>query len=371
MNARCQAIPEARKAAQIAYGRQLTSAFGLILAACLLCGGCQSPSHLKTAGVSSDIPRELNKVSMPTYVIEPPDILQIEAVRTVPLPPYKIEPLDSLVIQVDGLPPDEPIEGVYPVEPEGTVNFGLTYGSVRLVGLTLEQAKEAIEKHLKNLKFKEPKAVVSVAQTRGLQQITGPHLVRPDGTVGLGSYGSAYVAGLTLQDARKAIEKHLSQYLLDPEVSVDVVSYNSKVYYVIMDGAGYGETIVRVPITGNETVLDALAQVGGLTPTSSKKHIWVARPAPAGFSCDQVLPVDYSAIVRKGNTDTNYQILAGDRIYVQGDSLIASYNWIDKIIAPFERMMGFGLLGNSFVRTFQQGSGSGTGGFAGTFTPTP
>ncbi len=367
MKARCRAKLEALK---VARGRRTIAAFGLFVAACLVCGGCQTASHLHKPGAQSDIPRELNKVSMPTYVIEPPDILQIEAIRTVPLPPYKIEPLDSLVIQVDGLPPGE-IEGIYPVEPEGTVNFGLTYGSVRLTGMTLEQAKAAIEKHLKSVGVKEPKAAVSVAQARGLQQITGQHLVRPDGTVGLGSYGSVYVAGLTLNDARAAIEKHLSNYLLDPEVSVDVLAYNSKVYWVILDGAGYGEQIVELPITGNETVLNALAKVNGLGGVSSKKHIWVARPAPAGFSCDQVMPVDYCAIVQRGNTETNYQLLPGDRVYVKGDTMITFYNVVDKVIAPFERMMGFGLLGNSFVRTFQQGSNESSGGIAGTFTPTP
>ena len=53
-------------------------------------------------------------------------------------------------------------------------------------------------------------------------------------------------------------------------MSVDVLAYNSKVYYVIMDGGGYGQQIVRLPCTGNETVLDAIAQVNGLPQVASK-----------------------------------------------------------------------------------------------------
>ena len=51
----------------------------------------------------SDLPRELNKVTMPPYRVEPPDILLINAFRVVPRPPYKIEPLDDGSGKVTGL----------------------------------------------------------------------------------------------------------------------------------------------------------------------------------------------------------------------------------------------------------------------------
>src|SRR5262249_47784878 len=92
------------------------------------------------------------------------------------------------------------------------------------------------------------------------QPIRGQHLVRPDGSINLGIYGSVYVAGMTLEQARAAVAALLSQRVKNltvRNVSVDVLAYNSKVYYVITDGGGYGEQVVRLPITGNETVLDA------------------------------------------------------------------------------------------------------------------
>ena len=45
--------------------------------------------------------------------------------------------------------------------------------------------------------------------------------MRTDGTVSLGTYGSVQVVGLTLAQAKKAIETHLSAFLQAPEVSVD------------------------------------------------------------------------------------------------------------------------------------------------------
>jgi polysaccharide export outer membrane protein len=62
---------------------------------------------------------------------------------------------------------------------------------------------------------------------------------------------------------------------------IDVLAYNSKVYYVITDGGGYGEQVVRIPITGGENVLDAKSQVNGLSPVSSRHNVWIARRASA------------------------------------------------------------------------------------------
>src|SRR5207244_8678500 len=109
------------------------------------------------------------------------------------------------------------------------------------------------------------------------------------------------------------------------------------------------DVVTRFPITGNETVLDALAQVNGLTRAASK-NIWIARPAPSGMHCDQILPVNYNDIVRGGSTATNYQLLPGDRLFLEGDHFIAADSFLTKIIAPFERVFGFTLLGSSTVQ---------------------
>ena len=53
--------------------------------------------------------------------------------------------LEDLMIAVTEALPQQPIAGLYVVEPEGTVNLGFTYGSVQLVDKTLEEAKAAIE----------------------------------------------------------------------------------------------------------------------------------------------------------------------------------------------------------------------------------
>ncbi len=324
--------------------------------------GCAS-IHSGAAIPDFQVPRELEKVTLPAYVIEPPDILLIDALRVIPMPPYKIEPLDALVISATDVLPNEPIAGIFAVDPDGTVNLGFSYGSVQVSGRTLQEAKTKIEEFL-NIKLKNAKVTVALAQSRALQQIRGEHLVRPDGTISLGNYGEVHVAGMTIPEAKKAVEEQLWKYLWEPEVSVDIMGYNSKVYYVILNLSGAGLLVHRQPITGNETVLDALGDIGGLPPIASKDRIWVARPSPANQGCDQILPVDLNAIAECGSTATNYQLLPGDRIYVKADPWINADNTLAKVLAPVERILGVTLLGSATVHSVSVplGRGGSTGG---------
>ena len=247
-------------------------------------------------------------VTHPPYTIAAPDILLLDAIRVVPIPPYKLNPLDVIAVTAPKGLPGEPLQGLFPVEPDGFINLGPTYGRLSVVDKTVDEARIVLEQHLRTIVgLADPRVNVSLAQFRGMQQIKGDHLVRADGTIGLGLYGSVFVAGYTLEEARAAIESHLAKYLLKPEVAVDVFSYNSKVFYVITDGGGYGEQVYPIPATGNETVLDALGKIGGLPAVASKRRIWVARPAPAGHGPDQTLAVNWDAIARGANTTTNYQ----------------------------------------------------------------
>lgn len=310
-------------------------------------GHCWAPPRsqfeAKVPPPPPNVPRELSKVTMPDYVIEPPDIVMIDAIKVVPKAPYHVESLDVLSVQVPGAFSDYPISSQYNVEPGGTIDFRMPYGSVKVAGLDLDQAKQAIEKKLAET-LSEPAAEISLVQSAGSQQIVGEHLVGPDGKVTLGTYGKVFITGLTQDQARQAIETHLSRYLESPRVAVDVYAYNSKFYYVITGGAGLGDSVVKVPITGNETVLDALAEIEGMQEVSSKR-LWIARPAPAGAGCDQVLAVDWHGISQRGETATNYQLMPGDRLFIASDPLVATNNFISKFVSPFQRAMGGVLMG--------------------------
>lgn len=234
--------------------------------------------------------------------------------------------------------------------PKGIANRCRNCSLVKRWGLTMDVPVKNAPKEMHLVTSPkyiiQPPDIILVESPRSLpdQPIAGEHLVRADGTISLGLYGDVRVAGLTVDEAREAIQKHLSRDIRDPQVNVDVYSYNSTFYYIVYDGAGYGEAVVRVPFTGRETVLDAIAGIGGIPTVSSKRRIWIARPVPTSPKCAQILPVDWEAIVKCGETATNYQVFPGDRIYIQSDRLQALDGAIAKIVSPMERVLGLTLL---------------------------
>jgi polysaccharide export outer membrane protein len=206
--------------------------------------------------------------------------------------------------------------------------------------------------------------LVEVLEALPGRPISGERLVKPDGKISLGFYGEVYVAGLTTQEVKEKIVLHLRQSLSDDvlglwrfddqgnedpsddewkpvpprdtdRVFVDVTAYNSKVYYIQGDVAQPG----RLPITGNDTVLDAINYAGGLIPTAAPQNIRLVRPAPPGACCEQVLPVNLAAIVSAGDPTTNYQLMPGDRIMVYRDPIVRTTIFIDRLAAPFQTVV--------------------------------
>jgi len=255
--------------------------------------GCRTlPTPMPTVQVAADAPRELAKQNLPPYRIEPPDILVIDAVW-LPIPEGQSTPDRT-----------QPPRQLYP------------------------------------------------------QPVTGQFLVKPDGTVELGVYGSVQVTGQTIEEARESIQGFLAMKTgLKPAaiaVAVDVQQLNSKFYYVITDGAGFGEGVYRFPIVGSETVLDAVSNIQGLHPVASRRHIWVARRGPGGDQCtEQILPVDWIGITQYGDIRTNHQIMPGDRVYIMAQPLIRTNNFLQKLIAPFQQAWGMTLLGSETVNSIR------------------
>jgi polysaccharide biosynthesis/export protein len=144
--------------------------------------------------------------------------------------------------------------------------------------------------------------------------------ILPDGTINLGKYGHLMVMGRTVQEIEEMVRTAVKVSVKDVGyISVRLSVRRSKVYYVIGEVNSPGV----FPLIGRETVLDAIMQGGGLTDQASRDQIILTRPTKP--NCPRiVLPVCWKQIVQLGDTATNYQIAAGDRIYVPTRSALSS-----------------------------------------------
>jgi polysaccharide export outer membrane protein len=248
-----------------------------VLASC----GCQTVRTPEEKIASSNIPVEFTKVSMPEYVVEPPDLLLVEVLEALP---------------------GRPISGERLVKPDGKISLGF-YGEVYVAGLTTSEIKEKIVLHLRQYVSDD---------YLGLWRLDQGDPENPD------------------DDKQVPVEPKDSD-----RVFVDITAYNSKVYYVQGDVASPG----RMPITGNETVLDAINYAGGLIATAAPQNIRLVRPAPPGACCEQLLPVNLAAIVSAGDSTTNYQLMPGDRLVVYRDPIVRATIFIDRLAAPFQTVV--------------------------------
>ena len=113
-----------------------------------------------------------------------------------------------------------------------------------------------------------------------------------------------------------AISLVLGALLVPSAASAREPTRPPNVVFILADDLGYselgcyGQTKIRTP------QVDRMAG-GGLNIRAARDNIILSRPtAPDG--CRVVLPVCYRAIVQLGDTTMNYQLMAGDRIYVPG-----------------------------------------------------
>ncbi len=249
---------------------------GLVLALAVAGScGCQTVKTPEEKIAKSNNPREFTKVNMPDYIVEPPDLILVEVLES---------------------SPGRQISGERLVRPDGKISLQW-YGDVYVAGLTVDQVKEKIVIHLRD------------------------HL-------------TDLALGLVVWDEKKG------DYIEVPpaktnRVFVDVTAYNSKVYYVQGDVGQPG----RMPITGNETVLDAITYAGGILPTAAPQNIRLVRPAPPGACCQQVLPVNLPAIINAGDATTNYQLMPGDRLVVYRDPIVRTTIFLDRLAAPFSTVV--------------------------------
>jgi protein involved in polysaccharide export with SLBB domain len=215
--------------------RAVGAVIGLALAASV---GCRA-----SAWTHAD-PQPPQRSSLET--VAAPDVVRIDAPRLVPLPMHRVEPEDALFVVANGTSDGKPINGVYPVGPDGAIDLGPTYGGPMTVsGMTASEVEDALTERLTDL-ASEPAVSVCLARARGADAVPGEHLVRPDGTIRLGPYGSVPVAGKTLPEVAAAVESHLRRYLDRPEVRVSVSAANSKAV------AGQNATSGRGPETTGE-----------------------------------------------------------------------------------------------------------------------
>jgi len=134
--------------------------------------------------------------------------------------------------------------------------------------------------------------------------------IQPDGKISLRLLGEVKVVGMTAKEVAAKLEVLLSRYYLDPKVSVRVVRYESKKYYVYGQAGGAGPK----PFTGRDTLLDAVIKAG-TTFLSWTSRVKVIRPAHDDVPV-RTLEIDVDRMVKTGDWSKNILLEPNDIVYI-------------------------------------------------------
>jgi len=133
--------------------------------------------------------------------------------------------------------------------------------------------------------------------------------VRTDGRISLPLVKEVEAGGLTIEELEKALVVKYKPLVKDPDITIILRQSNSQRAYVM--GAVRKEGTIK--LVDRMTVLQALAEAGGLTEYAKRKKIFILR----GASGKQTrIPFDYEAVITGAKPELNVAIEPGDTIVV-------------------------------------------------------
>lgn len=133
-------------------------------------------------------------------------------------------------------------------------------------------------------------------------------IVDPDGFVSLPLLGNVNVAGLSTNQLGTLLTAKYASYVVTPQVTVSVVDIRSRAVFVMGQVGKAGSYPLLAPIT----VLQLIAQAGGLTPYAKRKNIYVLR---ASMGHSEKIPFNYVKVIH-GDTKANIELQPGDTVIV-------------------------------------------------------
>src|ERR1043165_5936580 len=141
-------------------------------------------------------------------------------------------------------------------------------------------------------------------------EFNGNHLIRPDGRITVNLVGEVMAAGLTPGQLTDVLKERIKKYVVDPDVTVNVVSVGSKRYFIQGEVNQPGEFKLFVPTK----VLEALVNAGGFRDFAKTKDIVIIREEGTE---SKRLHFNYKDVIKGKHLDQNIFLKAGDIIVVR------------------------------------------------------
>ena len=142
------------------------------------------------------------------------------------------------------------------------------------------------------------------------------YTVRPDGKMNFPLVGEIDVNGMTVFEFTQLLTKELSEYIINPKITVNVAKLGTTRVFVLGEVNKQG----MYELTKSHRVLDALGAAGGFTQKAAKKNIYLVRNA--GKPEETVQKLNINNFLRKGDVTQNLVLHEGDCLYLTSNHKI-------------------------------------------------
>jgi polysaccharide export outer membrane protein len=137
--------------------------------------------------------------------------------------------------------------------------------------------------------------------------------VRPDGKIAVHLVGDITAAGKTPEQLADDIERELSSYIKDPNVTVILTGLAGQNYRSMIRVTGAVGNVTSLNYSQGMTVIDAVLGAGGLDLYANGNQAKLHRQGESGISSYDIRLKD---IMEKGDMTTNVRLMPGDVITV-------------------------------------------------------
>ena len=154
-----------------------------------------------------------------------------------------------------------------------------------------------------------PGDVLEISVWKNLD-LTRQVVVLPDGTISFPLVGRFTAGGKSVAQLKAEMEKKISRYVAEPDLTIIVQQVNSMVVYVI----GKVNRPGHISLNRNISVLQALSMAGGLNIFADQQDLRIVRKSETGT---QIIPFNYKAVTEDNMMEGNIQLQRGDVVVVR------------------------------------------------------
>ena len=168
-------------------------------------------------------------------------------------------------------------------------------------------------------------------------EVSGQFIINNEGNIQYEFVGDLNVRGLTKDQIKKLLTEKLSEFIIDPEVTVKIAGYNSKIIYVVGEVGRPGKIYMQ---GDTMTVHEALIEAGLPLLSANTKSGRVITPSNTGSPV--IRKVNVAKLLYEGDLRENLALQPGDTLYVPPTFLAKTMRVIQPVAQPIGTAAGTG-----------------------------